>query len=322
MLEWTKLGRVFDPAKVSHIPWMANFAQAPAVLVLDNVVRVYFSCRPAADTNGQFSSYLAYADFKRDNLLELVDFSKQPILPLGEKGTFDEFGTNPPSAIRMGTEVWIYYAGLTRCESVPFNAAIGLAVSRDGGRTFARLGNGPVLSYSVDEPFVLGSPRIRRFNNTLYLWYCAGKKWIRTGGRPEPVYKIRLAVSNNGVDWKKQGRDLLESALEEDECQASAEVFALAGRYHMLFSYRHTVGFKDDQKRGYRIGYAWSDDLENWTRDDGQAGVQISDEGWDSGSVSYPNVFELDGNVYMYYQGNEIGRSGFGLARLSHFRSS
>ena len=33
--------------------------------------------------------------------------------------------------------------------------------------TFTKLGNGPVLSYSPDEPFVLGSPKIRRFNNVM-----------------------------------------------------------------------------------------------------------------------------------------------------------
>jgi hypothetical protein len=315
VFRWRKLGRVFDPREVDDIDWMKDYAQAPSALVLDNCVRVYFACRPAADSSGQFVSYLAYADFKRDNLLERVNISRKWILPLGERGTFDEFGTNPGSVIRNGDEVWVYYAGWTRCESVPFNAAIGLAISRDNGKTFARVGKGPVLSYSFDEPFVIGSPRIRKFNETMYLWYVAGRKWLKGAGRPEPVYKIRMATSTDGICWTKYGMDLIESILKEDECQASPDVFFSNGKYHMYFSYRYTLGFKD-KGRGYRIGYAWSSDLRTWTRDDARAGIEVSADGWDSETISYPHVFELDGTTYMYYQGNQVGKFGFGLARL------
>ena len=72
MFSWRKLGRVFDPRDV-EIDWMKDFAQAPSTLVLDDRVRVYFACRPGADSNGQFVSYVAYVDFKRDNLLERVN---------------------------------------------------------------------------------------------------------------------------------------------------------------------------------------------------------------------------------------------------------
>ena len=68
--------------------------------------------------------------------------------------------------------------------------------------------------------------------------------------------------------------------------------------------------------RGYQIGYASSSDLRTWTRDDARAGIAVSPEGWDSETISYPNVFELDGSTYMYYQGNQVGKFGFGLARL------
>jgi hypothetical protein len=32
--------------------------------------------------------------------------------------------------------------------------------------------------------------------------------------------------------------------------------------------------------------------------------------------ISYPHVFELDGNTYMAYLGDQVGRYGFGLALL------
>ncbi len=315
MIKWKKLGRVFTPTEIKDISWMKEFAQSPSVLIFDKYIRVYFCCRPLPDINGQYVSYIAYVDLNRFNLFEIINISQDPVLKLGELGTFDEFGTYPVSVIRHGYDIRAYYAGFTRCESVPFNAAIGVAISHDNGETFSRLGNGPVLSYGVDEPFVLGSPRVRVFGNNWYLWYVAGKKWMKDSERQEPVYKIRMATSDNGLDWKKAGKDIIVDVLEENECQASPDVFFSNRKYHMFFSYRYCLGFKT-KGRGYRVGYAFSDDLMNWTRDDINVGINVSDKGWDSESISYAHVFELDSNIYMLYQGNQIGRFGFGLAQL------
>ncbi len=315
MFTWKKLGKVFDPQTVTGRSWLKEFAQAPATLMFDDRVRVYFSCRPPADQNGQYVSYSAYVDLDRNNLFNILEVSEQPILNLGGLGEFDEFGTYPVSVIRHGNELRAYYAGWTRCESVPFNVAIGVAVSTDQGKHFTKIGNGPVLSYSPDEPFVLSGPKIRRFNDTWYLWYIAGRKWKLVDGRAEPVYKIRMAISDDGITWRKVNKDLIESRIEEDEAQASPDVFFANGVYHMFFCYRYSSHYRGKQN-GYRIGYAHSHNLLDWTRDDSRAGITISEEGWDSEMQSYPHVFELDGKTYMAYLGNQVGRHGFGLAEL------
>lgn len=315
MFSWKKLGKVFSPQDVSQRPWLKEFAQAPATLVLDEVVRVYFSCRPPADANGQYVSYSAYVDLDRSDLFNVRHVSDQPILDLGSLGEFDEFGTYPVSVIRDGDQVRAYYAGWTRCESVPFNVAIGCAVSTDEGQTFSKLGSGPILSYTPDEPFVLSGPKVRRFNGQWQLFYIAGNKWKMVEGRAEPVYKIRMATSEDGIRWSKLNKDLIASRIEEDEAQASPDVFFAHGKYHMFFCYRYSSHYRG-KKNGYRIGYASSPDLVNWVRDDSKAGIDVSEQGWDSEMISYPHVFELDGRIYMAYLGDQVGRFGFGLAVL------
>lgn len=315
MFHWQKLGKVFSPQAVTGRDWLVEFAQAPASLLFDDYLRVYFSCRPAPDANGQYVSYSAYVDLDRRNPHKPLRVADKPILPLGALGTFDEFGTYPVSVIRDGAMVRAYYAGWTRCESVPFNVAIGIAVSHDDGCSFTRLGPGPVLSYSPDEPFVLSGPKIRRFDGQWQLFYIAGRKWKLVQGRPEPVYKIRLATSTDGLHWTKLNRDLIPSRIEEDEAQASPDVYFANGKYHMFFCYRYSSDYRG-QARGYRIGYAASVNLVDWVRDDAKAGIDVSAEGWDSEMISYPHVFEMDGRVYMAYLGDQVGRHGFGLAVL------
>jgi sucrose-6-phosphate hydrolase SacC (GH32 family) len=315
MFRWQKLGKVFDPRDVPGRRWLHEFAQAPATLVFDDFVRVYFSCRPHADARGQYVSRSAWVDLDRADLFRIRQVAADPILPLGDLGEFDEFGTYPVSVVRDGDHVRAYYAGWTRCESVPFNTAIGGALSTDGGRSFQRIGKGPMLGYSPDEPFVLSGPKVRRFAGGWQLFYIAGRKWKVVDSKPEPVYKIRLATSDDGVIWRKHGRDLIESRIETDEAQASPDVFFANGKYHMFFCYRYSSHFRGRQN-GYRIGYASSRNLVDWVRDDTKVGIDVSDEGWDDEMISYPHLFDLDGRIYMAYLGNQVGRYGFGLAVL------
>ena len=313
-MQWVKHGRVFNPS-VDRRPWYSTFGQAPATLILEDRVRVYFSARPQPDAHGQFVSYTGFLDLDREDLTAIRHISENPILDLGGIGAFDEFGIYPTSVIEDGDRLRAYYGGWTRCVSVPFNVAIGLAESMDGGQTFQRVGKGPVLSYSPEEPFVISGPKIRRFGEQWLLYYIAGRQWVLDNGHPEPVYKIRMAVSDDGIHWVKENRDLIEPRLGELEAQASPDVQNFDGSYHMFFCYRHGTDYRNGE-RGYRIGYAFSSNGFEWQRADDQAGITVSDEGWDSEMVCYPHVFALDDRIYMLYIGNGVGREGFGLAEL------
>ncbi|MEQ9105925.1 MAG: hypothetical protein RLO04_00515 [Limnobacter sp.] len=315
MFKWKKYGNIFNPTAIENRPWMKEFAQAPSTLIMDDVVRVYFSCRPAPDERGNYVSLSAYADFNKLNLSELVNVCERPLLELGPLGSFDEYGAYFTSVIRRDSDIVAYYVGYTRCESVPFTINIGGAVSTDGGHTFTRLGPGPILSCTVNEPFFLTVPRVKKFGQRYYMWYSAGRRWVQTDRKPEPVYHIRMATSLDGVHWHKENRDLIPRIIGENECQACPDVFYHDNSYHMFFSYRAHENYYGAEG-GYRIGYAWSPDLLNWTRADERAGLDRSESGWDSEMVSFPHVFNLDGDVYMLYLGNQMGRYGFGLAQL------
>lgn len=316
MLVWEKKGKIFDPKEYSSGNWMNEFAQAPATLVLEDRVRVFFNTRPVPDSNGQFVSYSAYVDYEKNDFTKIFAISEKPLMELGNKGEFDEFGTYPVSIVKEGDVLHAYYGGWTRCESVPFDVSIGHAISYDNGSNFVKEHLGPVVSKSAFEPFVISGPKIRKFNDKYYLFYIAGTKWKVYDGRPEPIYKIRLAVSDDGVNWVKMNRSIIEDKLGDDEAQASPDVIFSNGRYHMFFCYREASDYRFNKDRSYRIGYAYSDDLINWTRDDDHAGIDVSPDGWDSDMVAYPHVFELYGKIHMMYLGNQVGRSGFGLAVL------
>lgn len=313
-LIWNKKGLLFNPKDYQTPHWMSEFAQAPHVLHFDNFIRVYFSCRPKPDEKGQYVSYSAFVDLDFD--FKVIKISENPILKLGKLGCFDEFGTYPVSVIKIEDEYFCYYAGWTRCESVPFNTAIGLAKS-DDSISFEKIGDGQLISYTLDEPFVISGPKIRKFNEKYYLYYIAGTEWILDNGKPEPIYKIRMAESNDGITFKKINRQLIEDKLGIYEAQASPDVFYKNGKYHMFFCYRGGKEYRGKQN-GYRIGYAHSLDLINWERNDDYVGIDVSENGWDNEMISYPHVFELNGVIHMFYLGNSVGKEGFGWATLEN----
>ena len=193
--------------------------------------------------------------------------------------------------------------------------SIGLAISDDGGTNFIRYSKGPILTNSIHEPYEISGPKIRKFNDTWFLYYLAGEGWTVYNNKVESTYKIRMAMSEDGIEWKKLNKNIIETVLEDGECQAGPDVFFKDGLYHMYFSFRHSLDYKN-KIRGYKIGYAQSVDGINWVRNDSLSGIELSKTGWDSEMLHYPHVFEVDGQWYMLYNGNDFGRYGFGLAKL------
>lgn len=316
MAKWVKKGLLLPAAKVAElIEWSDGFTQAPNTVVLRDRIRVYFTTRGIPDHAGMVKSLGAFVDFSEPAPHAILDAASEPIMDLGGLGEFDEFGTYPVSVEHVGGRFFAYYGGWTRGESVPFDVAIGLGTSEDG-RRFSRFGRGPILSAARDEPFVVTSPKIRRYKRLWVLTYTAGTQWFMSDGRPEIVYKLRMAVSENGIEWVRIGENLVPDLLGPGESQASPDITFSNGSYHMFFCYRHAEDFRHNKSRAYRVGYAKSSDLFSWERIENRFQLEPSVSGWDSTMVAYPHVFQWGSKKYMLYLGNEVGKDGIGIAQL------
>lgn len=315
-MKWLKLGKIFDPTEHTLPHNCREFAQSPQTLVMSDRVRVYFSTRER-DSIGKYLSHIVFVDFEK-NMQNIINISKHTIIELGGLGCFDEHGIFPINVVRDGDRVLAYTTGWNRKVSVSADASIGLAISHDDGSTFQKFGNGPVLTASLKEPFLVADAFVARYGNLYHMWYIYGTKWKKfaESDPPDRVYKIARATSEDGINWRRDSRQIIADRLNEDECQALPTVFNRNGKYHMYFCYRQAHGFRTQSSNAYRIGYAYSTDLTNWVRDDSKAGIEASEDGWDSQMQCYPHTFDLDGKVYMVYNGNEFGRLGFGLAVL------
>jgi sucrose-6-phosphate hydrolase SacC (GH32 family) len=315
-MKWKKIGKIFNPFEHPALSSYAGYAQSPQALPLKDRVRVYFSIRKL-DQHAKFVSHVLFVDFD-EAFSEILEISREPVLEPGKLGTFDEHGIFPFSPLWDEQRILAYTCGWSRRVSVSVETSTGLAISTDNGLTFQRYGDGPILSASLDEPFLVGDSFVRKYENRYHMWYIYGTKWVQfDAAEPaERVYKIGHAVSDDGINFTRESRAIIQDVINEDECQALPTVIWHNGYYHMVFCFRHIRGFRTDKTKSYRLGYARSADMINWIRDDGALGLPVSGNDWDSEMMCYPNLFEWKGNIYLLYNGNEFGKYGFGLALL------
>ena len=188
-------------------------------------------------------------------------------------------------------------------------------LSSDGGTTFQRVGDGPVLASSLDEPFLVCDGFVTKTEDMYMMYYIFGTDWVDYEGatQPERTYRIGVAASKDLLEWERYGEQIIPCKFE-GEAQALPSVIYKNGKWHMLFCYRDTVGFRTEIGKGYRIGYACSEDMFHWMRDDSKISITTSD--WCCEMQCYPNVFEMDGEIYLLYNGNHFGKEGFGVIKL------
>lgn len=317
-MKWKKIGRIFNPTEYKLANNCFAFAKSPQALVFDDFVRIYFSA-VEKDKTEKYLSHVLFVDFDK-KFRKIEKISDKTVISLGKLGSFDEHGIFPMNILRDKDRILSYTTGWNRRISVSTDASIGLAYSEDNGLSFKKIGNGPILSASLHEPFLVGDAFVAIFENLYHMWYIYGNKWITDpiDDVPQRVYKIAYAKSSNGISWERDSKQIITDKLNENECQALPTVINFNNRYHMFFCYRQAAGFRKIKERSYRIGYAFSDDLTTWIRDDENVGIDVSAEGWDSEMLCYPHVFHCDGKIYMLYNGNEFGRFGFGIAILEN----
>jgi sucrose-6-phosphate hydrolase SacC (GH32 family) len=306
-MKWQKKGLIFSPGK--EVDWMKTHAQVPTPLVCDDFIRVYFSSRPEPTL-----SLTTFVDLDIDDPARILRLNRAPILELGKPGTFDEHGIMPSCAIRNGSKVFLYYSGWSRGASVPYTNSTGLAVSEDGGATFEKVSEGPILSKSPHDPYSATSPGVLHEGDAWHMWYCSGTGWIEIAGKLEHTYDIKYARSGDGLEWKQSPVAVIKQRTQH-EALTRPYVIKRDDGYHMFFCYRGSHSFRDGED-AYRIGYAHSNDLQQWQRSDDQAGIVPADSGWDSRMAAYPAVVTVNNRTLMFYNGNGFGVEGFGYASL------
>ena len=297
---WKKQGLVF----AADIPGFTHGSHA-CVLHLDgDEFAVAFSCRDASRKSHFFLSKA----IAREGRFELTGKPKLALAP-GPLGHFDADGVLSSQFLTWRGTEYLYYGGWENLVSVPYTANTGRLLFDHNAMTVTREFPSPILARNPVSPIFSGAPCFVDRGEEVWAWYTSAIRWEITDGKPKHYYSIRRGVSRDGVDWVSDAELVIPFADEHEYAVARSSIVEIDGVYYMWFAHRATKDIPT-----YRIGVASSADLVHWTRDDSRAGIDVSPSGWDSEMICYPQVLAHRGWLYLLYNGNGYGRTGFGCA--------
>lgn len=300
---WEKLGLVYVAS--GEQDWALSHAFIPTSMMLDEErIRVYVAFLDR-DQVGR----VGFVDLDASNPLLVLQVSKKPVLDIGAPGTFDDNGVTPICVLRHQKKQYLYYVGWQLGVKVRYYLFVGLAISEDGGESFIRFSRTPILDRSDGELFVRTAAHVLLDRGCWKMWYIAGDSWIEVKGKQVPTYNMRYLESLNNVNWGKQGAVCLDLAGNDEFGFGRPYIVKENDLFKMWYSIR-TISKK------YRIGYAESEDGKSWTRKDDKVGIDVSQSGWDSQMICFSCIQKTKYGTYMFYNGNNYGETGFGVAVL------
>lgn len=299
-MKWEKCGLIFAPDR--KMPWMLTHACTPVLINRgDDIYRVFYAGRD--DRN---RSHVGFFDLLLREPFPVVRVSQQPVLAPGPLGNFDDHGIYPSSIVYHQGRYHLYTIGWNPGARAPlFYASIGLATSTDCEH-FTRASSAPILARSEHDPCSVTGPFVLFDEGKWRMWYVSGYRWDELNGTPRSYYNIKHAESADGINWRRSGQVAIEHASADEKNIARPFILKDKDRYRAWYAY--------GSGHGYRIGYAESADGMRFDRQDHRAGIALSENGFDSEMIAHPFVVQHRGRWFMFYNGNQFGKDGIGLA--------
>lgn len=291
MQKWRKLGLIHKPDTSKW--WAVNgYCHIPTAIALGSVVRVYYASLDI-DMRGR----VGFVDLDPKDLTKVKRVAAEPVLDIGPAGAFDCDGVTPSCVVAYEGNLFMHYIGWQRTERVPYMLFGGVAASRDGGNTFKRTQDTPVMDRTPGEPYSRSAPFVMIDGGVFRAWYWSCAHW--SGGHYNNV------IMHTREDEKPT---VCLAPEAPDYALGRPWVIKEGGVYKMWLSIRR------DGTPEYRMGYAESLDGLDWQRKDAYVGslneLAIGE------TAEYPCVLDSGGKRWMLYNGRQHGKLGIELAVL------
>ena len=278
---------------------MRTHASNPVAMHLnDDVIRIFFGSR---DDNQR--SHIWYLGIElKDDKFNLIGLAKDPVLHHGDLGAFDDSGVSIGCIVQNNLVSHLYYMGWNLGVTVPWRNSIGLALGDNSTGRYQKYSSAPIFDRNHYDPFTISYPCVIQDEGIWKMWYGSNLCWGKQ--QTDMDHVIKYAWSNDGIHWNTKGEISLNLILPEEYALCRPWVLKENGMYKMWFCFRGD---------SYRIGYSESQNGIDFIRKPGNV-IDVSKSGWDSEMVSYPCLLKHNNKMYMFYNGNGYGRTGFGIA--------
>lgn len=301
---WKSLGLLFDFQP--KYKWMNTHASLPTVLKISNdSFRIFFSTRDYLNR-----SHTTFVDLNMANWLpgeKLIHNQSNPSFSPGKIGHFDDCGVSVTTFIKMDSKLFAYYLGWTIKKTTPLSNEIGIAYV-DKNYNFHRIQNLPVYGRTEIEPLTFGYPTIFKYKQKTSLYYDAIDEWDENNLKMYKSY-LRQAYLSINSGWTLENKQLIKLNLLE-RAITRPSLFTYKNKLIMVYSL--------DINGNYTLAASELNKENKWISIKKFEFIASGKE-WDNNSICYPCTFKFNKEVYMLYNGNQYGKTGFGIAKLISF---
>jgi hypothetical protein len=296
-MTWRKLGPVYAPD--GRKSWMRTHAANPTPEWLGgDRFRIYFSSRDERNR-----SSISFVELDITDPSTILREADEPVLGPGEPAMFDDSGASIGCILPVGEKRYLYYMGWHLTVVVPWQNAIGLAISDGPDQPFRRVSKFPIVELNETDPYTISYPWVRHDRGRFQMWYGSNIAW--GAEKKDMRHLIKYAESSDGIHWDRRNVVAIDFDTPDEYAICRPCVLDEGDRLRMWFCARGA---------SYRIWEAESPDGVRWSRHRRVPALDVSEHGWDAEMVEYPCLFDHRGCRYMLYAGNGFGRTGFGLA--------
>lgn len=302
-MNWNKKGIIFNAN--NHSDWAYAGAMIPTPIEIDHdTIRLFLTFK---DKDG--IGRVGYIDIEKNDLFKIKNISSDPLINIGDPGTFDDNGVLLCSVTKTeGNNYHFYYAGFEIGTKIRYRLFTGLSIT-DQNFKLKNKYDAPVLDRTEEELYFRGGPFCIFDEGVFKMWYVGGSGWEIIEGKSMPVYEIKYVESTDGINWPKNGVTCISISESDEHGFGRPYVIKDKGLYKMFYSIRK-------KKISYRLGYAESTDGIVWDRKDNLMNLDVSKKGFDDEMICYSAVMKINGKLVMFYNGNNFGDTGVGLAVL------
>ena len=295
---FNKKGLIFD---VKNVKWINSYAWVPTAYKIENTNKaiIFFAAR-----NSSNESDIGYFIYDLDKM-KITKISNKPILKRGKLGNFDDSAAIPSHVIKIKRKFFLYYVGWTQGKKVPFFSSLGLAIANKITGPYKKISNAPIIGRSKFNPLFVATCFVQKIKRGYDMYYTSNMSWEIKNNIPIPRYLIKKCHSKDGINWKINNDKIIKFEKNTEVAITRPWILKLSKNFVMFFSLK---------KINYKIETSVFKTGEIWKRQkvfDFKINKKIN---FDSKAQEYASLIKYKKKLFMFYNGNEYGKNGIGLA--------
>jgi hypothetical protein len=240
---------------------------------------------------------------------EVMNYSKRPCFDTRESLDFDTDGAILGDIFSYKGGLGMFYVGFKRYSDVKFRAFTGFAHSSDFGILWKKeLSPINELQKRVNNSDIFAVHNVRVINDNVELLIALGDGWENIGGKNFPRYSSFRAFGKSFDDLEISAEVLLPQ---------SPDIYRL-GRPRFFRNSQGNIEYvvaTGGKRDGDYRPYIFEKENDRWIISELQFPVLPGMNAGFALQVSYPAYVELDHSTWIFFDGDEMGKSGSYLIR-------